>query len=109
MLENFAKIGLFFETTPGDDIEEGVQGINDRLSWDPLKPKDALNCPTLFIAKSCKNTIFALERGRIPSAAKARRKTRSTISATPPSPTSARIAPRRRRFHARRIMSYHAR
>jgi phage terminase large subunit-like protein len=61
MLENFAKLGLVFETTPGDDIEEGVQGINDWLSWDSTKPKDALNCPTLYIAKSCKNTIFALE------------------------------------------------
>ena len=61
MLENFADLGLFFETTPGDDINEGVQAINDWLAWDAGKPRDALNCPTLYVARSCKNTIFALK------------------------------------------------
>lgn len=61
MLENFAELGLFFETTPGDDINEGVQGINDWLNYDQTRPIDALNCPRLLVAKSCKNTIFALE------------------------------------------------
>ena len=61
MLQNFAELGLFFETTPGDDIVEGVQGINDWLSYDSTQPIDALNCPTLYVAESCKNTIFALE------------------------------------------------
>lgn len=64
MLENFADIGLHFEPTPGDDIAEGVQAINDLLSYDPAKPIDALNCPRFFVAKSCKNTIFALETWR---------------------------------------------
>jgi phage terminase large subunit-like protein len=61
MLENFAELGLWFETTPGDVIEDGVQGINDWLRYDPAKPIDAINSPRLLIAKSCKNTIFALE------------------------------------------------
>lgn len=61
MLENFAELGLFFETTPGDDIATGVALINDWLNYDPTRPIDALNCPKLFIAESCKNTIFALE------------------------------------------------
>ncbi len=61
MLENFAGLGLYFETTPGDDINEGVQGINDWLGYDLGRPLDALNCPTLYIAKSCKNTIFSLQ------------------------------------------------
>jgi hypothetical protein len=61
MLENFAELGLFFETTPGDDIIEGVQGINNWLGYEQTRPIDALNCPTLYIAASCVNTIFALE------------------------------------------------
>ena len=61
MLENFAGLGIYFEPTPGDEINEGVQSINDWLAWDTLKPRDALNCPTLYLAKSCKNTLFALE------------------------------------------------
>lgn len=61
MLENFAKIGMFFETTPGDDINEGVVEINNWLSYETTRPLDALNCPILRIAASCKNTIFALK------------------------------------------------
>jgi hypothetical protein len=64
MLENFARIGLFFEPTPGDDILEGVQGINDMLRYDTTRKIDALNCPRLFVAKSCTNTIFALRTWR---------------------------------------------
>lgn len=64
LLENFAEIGLHFELTPGDDISEGVMMINDALAFDPTRPVDALNCPRLFIAESCKNTIYALETWR---------------------------------------------
>ncbi|HYD00317.1 MAG TPA: hypothetical protein VEB22_03755, partial [Phycisphaerales bacterium] len=61
LLENYADIGLYYEVTPGDDIEEGVMLINDLLYYDSTRPVDALNCPKLFIAKSCANTIFALK------------------------------------------------
>lgn len=61
MLENFAALGLYFETTPGDDIDEGVSLINDWLAYETTRPIDALNRPRLYIAASCVNTIFALE------------------------------------------------
>lgn len=61
LLENYADIGVFYDLTPGDALSEGVMLINDRLSYDSSKPVDALNCPRLFIAASCKNTIFALQ------------------------------------------------
>ncbi len=64
LLENYADVGLFYELTPGDDVSEGVKLLNDRFSYDPTRPIDALNCPRLFIAESCKNTIFALETWR---------------------------------------------
>lgn len=61
LLENYDRIGLHFDLTPGDDIKEGIPFINDRLYYDAERPVDALNCPKLFVAESCKNTIFALE------------------------------------------------
>jgi hypothetical protein len=64
LLENYADNGLFYEVTPGDDVSEGVQLINDRLSYNAEKPIDAFNRPRLFIAASCKNTIFALNTWR---------------------------------------------
>lgn len=57
---NYQDIGLNFELTPGDDIDDGVIFINDLLRYDPARPVDALNCPRLYIAKSCQNTVFAL-------------------------------------------------
>lgn len=64
LLENFADIGLFFETTPGDEINEGVKMINDALRYNPEKPIDALNCPRLYVSDACPNTIFALRTWR---------------------------------------------
>lgn len=64
MLENLADLGMYFETTPGDDIAEGVVLINDKLSYDTTRPIDALNCPSLFISAECTNVIFALETWR---------------------------------------------
>lgn len=64
LLENFAELGIYFETTPGDDIGEGVQAVNDLFAYETTKPIDALNCPKLYIARSCVNTIFAIETWR---------------------------------------------
>lgn len=64
LLEDLAEMGLFFETTPGADIAEGVTLINSLLAYDTTKPIDAFNCPHLFISEECRNTIFALETWR---------------------------------------------
>ncbi len=42
------------------EIEVGVQKINDLLSWDETKPRDALNTPRLFISDRCQNLIFSM-------------------------------------------------
>lgn len=62
--DNFADIGLYFELTPGDSVNEGVKLINDALRWDTTKPLNGTNCPRLYIAQSCLNTIFALRTWR---------------------------------------------
>lgn len=61
LLEQFDDIGLTFLPTPGDDIAEGVQMLNDLLYYDENKPIDFFNKPKLRIADSCKNTIFAFQ------------------------------------------------
>jgi len=60
LIENFADINLFFEATPGDDIEEGVTMIQDALDYDETKPVDYFNAPKLYVSEECVNSIFAL-------------------------------------------------
>lgn len=64
LLEDLADLGLFFGTTPGDDISEGVTMLNSLFRYDTTKPINSLNCPHLFISEDCQNTIFALETWR---------------------------------------------
>jgi len=42
------------------EIEVGIQKINDLLSWDETKPRDAMNSPRLFISDRCQNLIYAM-------------------------------------------------
>lgn len=59
--EEFERIGLHFELTPGDDIAEGVALVNDLLDYDDDEEISATNCPRMYVAEECRNTIFSLE------------------------------------------------
>lgn len=61
LLTNFEELLLFFSPTPGDDISEGVQEINDALNYDKEKPVDFFNKPKLLISRDCPNTIFSFQ------------------------------------------------
>lgn len=61
LLEDFANLQLHFSATPGDDIDEGVQLIQDALDYDDKRPVDYFNCPTLLVSAACPNTIYALQ------------------------------------------------
>jgi hypothetical protein len=61
LLEQFSDIGLHFDPTPGDDVNEGIRLIEDLLYYDQSKPVDFFNKPKLFVAESCVNTIFAMQ------------------------------------------------
>ena len=61
LIDDMASLDMHFTATPGDSIDEGVAMINDMLSYNPEKPIDAINQPRLYIAESCKNTIYALQ------------------------------------------------
>jgi hypothetical protein len=45
---------------PGVDIENGIQLINNLLSWDDSKPRDSVNSPRLFVSDRCQNMVYAL-------------------------------------------------
>ena len=61
LLEEFGELNLWFEPTPGDDINEGVALVNDWLYFDADRPVDFWNKPRLYVHESCVNTIFALQ------------------------------------------------
>ncbi|QYY35304.1 hypothetical protein [Ruficoccus sp. ZRK36] len=60
LLETAGDVNLFFEPTPGGQIDEGVDLINDALSFEEgwQKPEDG---PKLFICEECENIRFALK------------------------------------------------
>lgn len=45
---------------PGVDIENGLQLINNLLSYDEKKPRDSVNAPKLYISDRCQNVIYAM-------------------------------------------------
>lgn len=51
---------MAFSPAPAGRVEEGVMLINDLLEYDPEVAVSALNCPRLFVAEWCRNTIYAL-------------------------------------------------
>lgn len=61
LLTDFDDLGLLFELTPGDDISEGRELINDALDYDVERPIDFFNKPKLYVSEQCVNAIYALE------------------------------------------------
>jgi len=51
---------MVFEAAPGAKVDEGTTLINDLLDYNQEKPVTVENCPHLYVAASCKNTIYAL-------------------------------------------------
>lgn len=61
LLEECMSIGLDFLPTSGEQIDEGVDLINNLLSYDIDKPVGSDNEPRLFISRDCTNVIYALK------------------------------------------------
>lgn len=45
---------------PGVDVENGLQLINNLLSWNQEKPLDSVNAPRIYISDRCQNLIYAM-------------------------------------------------
>lgn len=61
LIDDFDELGITFDPSPGEHLEEGITKINDLLDWDEARPIDALNCPRLMVCEECAALIFALE------------------------------------------------
>jgi hypothetical protein len=56
------KAGMYFFMAGGEnDIDPGIQRINDFLSYNPDEAISAANQPKLYIAESCGNTIYSMK------------------------------------------------
>jgi hypothetical protein len=60
LISDFDKHDITFIPAPGVDIDNGLNLIKDRLTWNSEKPRDSLNTPKLFISERCEQTIAAL-------------------------------------------------
>lgn len=61
LLTEFDDIGLTFQPTPGDSVNEGVHDIEAALFFHARQPVSFHNQPRLLISRACVNTIFALQ------------------------------------------------
>jgi hypothetical protein len=62
---DFARIGLDFELTPGNDVGDGIQRINALLDF-VAQPGDQdgtnfMTAPRLYVSSDCQNTIYAMQ------------------------------------------------
>jgi hypothetical protein len=60
IIEDLADNGLVFVPAPGLDIEDGIQAIQSKMSYNRKVPIDALNRPHFYISDRCENIISAL-------------------------------------------------
>ncbi len=63
LLEECEDLGFEpdFEAASGKQISEGTYLINDLLRYDREQDVTTLNSPRLFVHRSCRNTIFAMQ------------------------------------------------
>jgi len=61
IISDLDDAGMTVIPAPGVDIENGVQLINNLLSYDEDKPIDSLNAPKLYVSDRCQNFIYAMQ------------------------------------------------
>lgn len=61
IIEDLCNQGMVCNPAMGLDIDDGIQALNNLMSYDPEKPIDSANRPRFFISEHCENTIRALQ------------------------------------------------
>lgn len=64
IIDDLADHDVFVRPAEGLDVEQGVQAINNLLSWDTSKPMDRDNKPLLMFSDRCQNTIACMQEWR---------------------------------------------
>jgi hypothetical protein len=60
IIEDLAENDIICIPAPGLDIEDGLQALISKMSWDTSKPMDSLNRPKFYVSEECGNIISAL-------------------------------------------------
>jgi hypothetical protein len=60
-IEDLSDAGLTFVAAPGIEIEDGIQALKNKMSYDRKRPIDANNRPKFYISDRCENIIRALQ------------------------------------------------
>jgi hypothetical protein len=60
-IEDLSDAGLTFVAAPGIEIEDGIQALKNKMSYDRKRPIDASNRPKFYISDRCENIIRALQ------------------------------------------------
>ena len=61
IIEDLSDAGLVFIPAPGIDIEDGLQALQTKMSYNKKKPIDSINRPHFYISDRCQNIISALQ------------------------------------------------
>lgn len=60
IIEDLADQDFVCIPAPGLEIDDGLQALISKMSYDTAKPLDAMNRPRFYISEHCENTIRAL-------------------------------------------------
>jgi len=60
IIEDLSEAGMVCVPAPGLDIDDGLQALISKMSWDTTKPMDSINRPHFYVSSECENIINAL-------------------------------------------------
>ena len=60
IIEDLAEHEIVCIPAPGIDIEDGIQALISKMSYDTSKPQDSVNRPRFYVTDECMNIINAL-------------------------------------------------
>jgi hypothetical protein len=60
IIEDLNDQGMVFIPAPGLDIDDGLQSLLSKMSYDTTRELDALNRPHFYVSSDCENTIRAI-------------------------------------------------
>lgn len=60
ILEDLDDLDFIVRPAPGDNIEDGLQKLIDKMAYDERKEIDGINRPHFYISRDCENIIHAL-------------------------------------------------
>ena len=60
IIEDLNDAGMVCIPAPGLDIDDGLQALIGKMSWDTTKPADSVNRPHFYVSSECENIIQAL-------------------------------------------------